>query len=229
MRTPKEEFDLNLKRVGNLLNIFDRENAKKKEEVQSSPDEKEQVEIEQQDLLRASVVFLHASFENYFRTVIIDYLKTNKQNTNVKLPEMGLPNAENPRTEKFYISQLLPYLGKNVNSLVDEAIENHMNKISFNNFNDICTWTNTMRIDLRTFKAVDGYSEKLEKLIKRRHKIVHEADKSSGSNTENEDEKTRAARIQKGSVDTWIKVVACLVNCIGNEIRSKSAEFIGNV
>ncbi|GHU34650.1 hypothetical protein FACS1894105_01810 [Clostridia bacterium] len=211
MKTPKENFDLNIKRVDNLLKIFD---ATKQTVSKSDDKNKAELEAENFDILRAVVVFLHSAFENYFRTVIIDRLKTDEK---LKLPNIGLPN-DKTKAEKFYVSQLVGYKDKNVKSLINESIEFYMGKESFSKFEVIASWAEKLCLNIDEFKRNKKNIDTLDEMIKRRHKIVHEADqkqrKNANENNDQLESQSIPKQINRKTVDDWKKVVIQLVDCI---------------
>ena len=84
-----------------------------------------------------------------------------------------------------------------------------MSFTSFNDYQDIVSWSKKIKIDLSEFKD----QEKLNKLIHRRHKIVHEADNAKSDN------EYALTPIRENSVEEWIEVVRNLVELIDKEVH----------
>ena len=147
----------NLKRVDSLLTIYQGQTNKNIGDSKST------------DILRASIVLLHSSFEDYFRGIIINYLiKTTDANS---LSRMPLILGDN-KVEKVFLSNLLQYKEKTIQEVFDSSIKQYMETISFNDYADIVKWCNTIKVNLTTFSEASFIND----LISRRHKIVHQAD-----------------------------------------------------
>ena len=86
-----------------------------------------------------------------------------------------------------------------------------MSFTSFNDYQDIVSWSKKIKIDLSEFKD----QEKLNKLIHRRHRIVHEADNAKS------DDEYALAPIRENSVEEWIEVVRNLVELIDREVHER--------
>lgn len=109
------------------------------------------------------------------------------------------------------LSDLLQYKGKTVDDLVADFIGDTLDTTSFNNYSDIVNWTRKIKVNLTSFTS----QEKVEKLIKRRHKIVHEADNNK---TDKMDNAYSLTAIQESVVKEWIGAVQDLVNIIDSQI-----------
>ena len=102
----------------------------------------------------------------------------------------------------------MAFKGKSVEDLIKESITESLASTSFNNFSDIMSWSRKANIDLSLFIEQD----KLEKLISRRHKIVHEADNSRS------DGGYGLAPIKEITVREWIATVCNLVKVIHTQV-----------
>lgn len=193
-----EKFNQNIARVDNLCNIF--------EAVKTSP---KRPTVKEGDVLRAAVVFLHSALENYLRGVITEWLPT--RGNKKALDGISLPTSEN-RAEKFFLGSLLEFSGRNVDDLISEAVQKHMTRISFNNFSDIKEWLKKIDINLSEFNGV----ESINTMIKRRHKIVHEADANRNSGSGNH----YAASINLTTVKSWEGAVCELVQRIEQDVST---------
>lgn len=185
-------FDRNIQRVDNLCNLF--------EQAKASP---KRPTVKEADILRAAVVFLHSALEDYLRGILSDLL-----------PQIGDEAAINgialidtqDRAEKFYMGKLLPYKDKTVASLISDSVRQHMKKVSFNDVTDIASWLKKISVSLNDFHDHDSVNT----MIKRRHKIVHEADNNQNSGQGNH----FAASINLQTVKAWETSVVNLVNSI---------------
>lgn len=149
------------------------------------------------------MVFLHSALEDYLRGILSDLL-----------PQIGDEAAINgialfdtqDRPEKFYMGKLLPYKDKTVASLISDSVKQHMKKVSFNDVTDIASWLKKIDVSLMDFHD----HESVNTMIKRRHKIVHEADNNQNGGHGNH----FAASINLQTVKAWETSVVNLVNLI---------------
>jgi len=126
---------------------------------------------EQTDILRSAVVFLHATLEDYLRSVASVYLpQANAESLN-DIPLLG--STDTGRAEKFSLGKLSSFRGKTVEEVITESVHSHLSRTSFNNIHDIVHLLTSMSIST---KRIEQYFPELEKMIKRRHQIVHNAD-----------------------------------------------------
>ena len=107
------------------------------------------------------------------------------------------------------MGELLSFRNKTVEELIRESIDETLLRTSFNSFFDISNWAKKANIDLSAFNQ----HEKLENLINRRHKIVHEADNSR------DDDGYGLTPIKEETVRGWIIAVCDLVNLIQTQLR----------
>lgn len=193
-------FDRNIERVRSLRKIY---NSLKSDEI------KEGKEYKFTDILRSAVVLLHSSFEEYYRS-ILGYILP-QTCTEDDLKNMSFLGSAGNHKDKIALGGLIKFREKTVNQLITESIQESLSFTSFNDYQDIVSWSKKIKIDLGEFNE----QEKLNKLIYRRHKIVHEAD-----NARSDDEYTLTS-IRENSVEDWIKVVCNLVELIDKEIHKE--------
>ncbi len=191
-----DRFRRNMQRVENLNKLY----GKAKE----SPKRPTVVEA---DVLRASIVFMHSSFEEYYRAVIIDRLPLS---TDVEaLKGICLLNSNQIRAERFTLAELKPFCEKTVSTLISDSVRHHMGTKSFSNYTEICSWSRKINIDLDTFSKAN----EIDAMIKRRHKIVHEADLNYNSGRGHH----RATPINLTKVQEWAEAVTELVSMIDQQ------------
>ena len=155
------------------------------------------------DILRAAVVMLHSSFEEYFRNVLINWLPQKASDETLKKIPISL-YAGNKSPEKLYLSDLAKYSHLNIDVVINESISKHMALKSFNNTSEILSWLSKIDIKLDSFDKLDL----IDKCVNRRHKIVHEADMNKQNNAE------RLTSIKSGEIIPWIDAYVELVNLI---------------
>ena len=155
--------------------------------------------VHKTDLLRAAVVFLHASLEDLLRSLAKRYLPSSGVDSLNKIPVAAKGDTRHP--EKVLLGHLSLHRGKTVDQLVDESIERHLEKASYNNTTDIASLLSD--IDIEVDDELKKTFPQLQKLIERRHHIVHRADASA----ERGRGKQRARSISPRDIDKWIAVV----------------------
>lgn len=196
----KDVFDRNIDRVKSLCALY---NSLKTNEVKEGKD------CKFTDVLRSAIVFLHSSFEEYFRNVLRDVLPTTC--TQEDLQKISFTTKDGKHIDKLTVSNLLQYKGKTIDDLVADFIGDTLDTTSFNNYSDIVNWAQKIKVDLSSFTSQD----KIEKLIKRRHKIVHEADNNK---TDKMNKTYSLTAIQESVVKEWLDAVQDLVKIIDVQI-----------
>lgn len=195
----KQIFDKNIERVESICRLY----SSLKEAKQK--DSKDYVLT---DMLRAAVVFLHSSFEEYFRKIIIDLLPKKANDDTLKQIPISL-YAGTKRPEKLYLSDLSKYRNLSINKVIEESVSKHMELKSFNNAEEIRGWLSKVAIDFSTYDKF----EIIDKAVNRRHKIVHEADTNRTDNGE------RITGIKSGDLKPWIESYCELVDLIETQIK----------
>lgn len=198
IETHKLLFNRNIERVCSLRKMY---NSLKSDEV------KEGKEYKFTDILRSAVVLLHSSFEEYYRSILGCILP--KTCTEDDLKNMSFLGSAGNHKDKITLGGLIKVREKTVDQLITESIRESLSFTSFNDYQDIVSWSKKIKIDLSEFKD----QEKLNKLIHRRHKIVHEADNAKS------DDEYALAPIRENSVEEWIEVVRNLVELIDKEVH----------
>lgn len=191
-------FDRNIERVRSLRKMY---NSLKSDEI------KEGKEYKFTDILRSAVVLLHSSFEEYYRS-ILGYILP-RTCTEDDLKNMSFLGSAGNHKDKITLGGLIKLRGKTVEQLITESIQEALSFTSFNDYQDIVSWSKRIKIDLSEFKD----QEKMNRLIHRRHKIVHEADNARS------DDEYALAPIRENWVEEWIKVVCNLVEIIDREVH----------
>jgi len=154
------------------------------------------------DVLRAATVFLHSALEDFLRSLskMLTPTSINEQKLNaVPLPGLG------GRAEKFFLGKLVAFRGKTVDEIIDTAISEHLDGISYNNVGEVKLCLRGLAIDPDNIPIDYGM---LEEMIKRRHHIVHQADRNDSPGRGQHS--TRSISIT--TVRDWRQNVELLVN-----------------
>ena len=148
------------------------------------------------DILRSATVLLHASLEDCLRTIALAHLPRKPSELLKQIPIVGTGQ----RPAKVTLSDLTVHSGKTVDSVVEESLNAWLHQQSFNNCADISNMLSHLEID-------GGYCNSdfalLEEMISRRHRIVHNADRTAAPAP---DAETLLA-ISASSVQQWRNAV----------------------
>jgi hypothetical protein len=168
----------NINRVRNLISIYERI---KNDEGEYNT-----------DILRASVVLLHAALEDCIRSTSYS-----------KLPASA--PAELYKTEyKVPLGKIAEYRDKSINELIKDISFDYLERATYNNAKDISKALKSLTIEIGKFDL-----SQLDTAIARRHKIVHRADRG-----DNEGEAGRVTPIQAAHVLKWVDEVESFINIV---------------
>lgn len=138
-------------------------------EFRQSPDDKLP---EVDDVLRSAVVLLHASVEDFLRSIASSHLPRTSRDLLKSIPLAGVGTF---RQTKYDLSDLITHRGKTTDELIDLSIDQWLQQRSFNNTGDIAAILIQIGIDPE--QCNESFAD-LEETISRRHRIVHNADRS---------------------------------------------------
>jgi len=187
-------FAANLERVRHLVDVYQREAA--------GPGRRA---VDTTDVLRAAVVFLHATLEDLLRSLLEWKLPLAAA---VHLKEVPLAGKK-PRST-FTLDDLGPFRGKSVDDLIARSVRENLERSNFNDPGEVEGVLERIGVP----KAVlDPYRDKLGPMMKRRHWIVHRADRNTA--TRSGDHATLA--LQQAAVEAWSKAL----NEFGAEVLAK--------
>ncbi|MBI5695602.1 MAG: hypothetical protein HZC51_07675 [Nitrospirae bacterium] len=157
-------LDRNLKRVDNLVSVS-------MPKVSTGRGRKS---VEDTDVLRAAVVLLHASLDDFLRSIAI--LRLPKSTNSDVLEKYSLLGSKGNKEQQLNLKNLFANRTKSINDYITDSIESYLDLESFNRIKDIT--------DLFLFigisngdDAVKKHFTKLNEMMERRHNIVHRADK----------------------------------------------------
>lgn len=144
------------------------------------------------DILRAVVVLTHAYVEDLLRTVASVFLPAAGEVALDVVPLAGL--GDRGRAEKFALGKLARHRGKTVDNLIRESVSEYLDGVSFNNVTEMISFIKGLGLSLPEKKEEweadfglewgDLVTDKrptltlLDEMIRRRHHIVHQTDKS---------------------------------------------------
>lgn len=142
----------NLTRVDNLINTYEKTKEK--------------------DILRICIVYIHATIEDCMRNIL--YYRLQITNDSSLLNSIGFYNEIlNRRIEKFQLGDLLKYKNITIDDFIKKSINQYVEYQTYNNTTDIARVFNQFKIPL---EPISDILPQLDKIIKRRHDIVHNSD-----------------------------------------------------
>lgn len=145
------------------------------------------------DILRAAVVFLHATLEDCLRSIAYEKLPSASQS---ELNKIG---------EKISLGKVAEYRNKTVVELINDVAYAHLERKTYNNTTEIKSALNSFSI-----KVDDKIIKNMEIVMQRRHKIVHRADRGN----KEDGEIGRITAIQSTHVSKWADDVELFVDSI---------------
>lgn len=166
---------------------------------------------EQLDLLRATVVLLHSTLEDFLRNLLLLKLPFAQKDKLNKIPLLG--TSEDGRRTKFELGELLEHKDLSIQELINKSIADYLNKVSFNDTNDIVK--NLSDIDIEITDEIKRYFPMLNEMIKRRHSIVHQADREITSGSGNHKIKSisyKKVLLWQTNLDKFIKELVKQLN-----------------
>ena len=126
------------------------------------------------DLLRAATVFLHATLEDFLRSLERWRLPAAGEDRLNQIPLSGTGS----RAERFSLGKLTNHRGKTVNDLIGESVEKHLERSNYNDTNDVAAVLELVGVPPAD---VDKHFPGLSELMRRRHHIVHQADRNDAA------------------------------------------------
>jgi hypothetical protein len=173
-----DRIKLNFGRCHNLVRLY--------RAMEDTPPE---IQEKVSDILRAAVVFTHASTEDLLRNVAEQRMSKTDPSRWQRICFAG-----SNQVEKIDLAQLTKYGTRTAAEIVEDSIREHLARTSFNRIDDI---TNLMKALNLNSKPLEQYFSKLSQLMTRRHQIVHQADLSKAA-------PTTPVPISFEEVESWI-------------------------
>lgn len=183
----EERFRANLDRVRRLVVLYDRETGA----TAGRPS------VSEGDILRAAVVFLHASLEDLLRAAASERMPgTSPEET---LKQVPFPSGDGRKTT-FTLADLAAYRGRRVDDVLAEAVGAYLDRSSYNNTDDVARLLRQIGLPPG---LVAPHAAQLQAMMQRRHLIAHRVDRNQNPGRGHHP----ARSISKSSVDAWIGAV----------------------
>lgn len=127
--------------------------------------------VDTTDVLRAAVVFLHATLEDFLRG-LLEWKLPLAAAVHIK----DIPLAGKKPRSTFTLDDLAPFRGTSVDDLIARSVLENLERSNFNDPGEVEGVLE--RIGLSKV-LLDPYRDKLGPMMKRRHWIVHRADRNT--------------------------------------------------
>lgn len=157
------EFAENISRASNLIEASKRLVAQNIDDIEPA-----------NDVLRAAVVFLHSSLEEIIRNLYLHRLPSSGAESLNKVPFASHEPSHRPKN--ILLGDLLEYQGQFIENVIRESINQYVNTLNINNANQLVDCLKLANIPLESLKI---FLEPLDSLMKRRHQIVHQMDRTN--------------------------------------------------
>ena len=191
----ENRFNGNLERVEHLVAHY--------ETLSTGPGRRA---VDTSDILRSAVVFLHATLEDFLRSLLEWKLPSAQASYLKEVPLAG----KKPR-QTFTLDDLALFRGSTINDLISRSVADHLERSNFNDPGEVSAVLE--RIGLLP-SLLDPYRGKLGPLMKRRHWIVHRADRNTATGSGQH----AALGLQKATVETWSNAVKQFGTSVLNQI-----------
>ncbi len=180
----------NLDRVKGMLDIYD--NLSNVNRGRKS--------VNSLDVLRSTVVLLHASLEDFLRGLLKIKLPKSHNQHLVKIP-LYVDESTFSKKNKFDLGELSKHKSLTVEKVIQLSVNQYLDRESFNNTKEISAALISIEIDITP--RIEALLPTINKMIQRRHSIVHQADreKREGYGFHN------AKSISKRKVNKWFSNV----------------------
>jgi hypothetical protein len=162
--------------------------------------------VDTSDILRSAVVFLHAALEDFLRSLLEWKLPSAQASYLKDIPLKG----KKPRST-FTLDDLAHFRGSNVDDLISHSIADHLERSNFNTPGDISSVLESIGL-MRSL--LDPYRDKLGPMMKRRHWIVHRADRNNATGSGQH----AALGLQKATVEAWSIAVRQFGTSVLNQV-----------
>lgn len=152
--------------------------------------------VREADILRAAVVFLHATVEDLLRSLAESKLPLASPDA---LSQIPFP-AGTHRKANFTLGELAAFRGQTVDDVIIRSVQEYLERSNYNHPGDVKNLLDAIGIRPT---IVDPYAADLSSMMRRRHLIVHRADRNESAGPGQH----RALSISRSAVESWIDMV----------------------
>ena len=179
-------FGENMQRAQSLISIY-----KILSELQNK-----KTAIHSTDILRAAVIFMHASLEELIRSLIITTYANAPQSEIDKIPLFSQRRSR--QAEKFLLGALVEHKHLTIDHIIQKSVESYFQNQTFNNRSDLVRAMEIIGVKKGMAKKM---LPTLDAMLDRRHQIVHRVDRPKSK----DDQWVRATSLSPRHVEKWAK------------------------
>ena len=161
------------------------------------------------DVLRSATVFLHASLEDFLRSLAYWKLPEAEKSVIDNIPIVGSEG----NAKKFWLGELVEHRGKSVDELITESVNEYLERSNYNNIDELSSFLNSISVD--PAKVNNRFSD-LSELMERRHQIVHRGDIDESGGRGNH----RVRSLGRSPISRWVAAVEEFTRAVLAEIRT---------
>jgi hypothetical protein len=161
--------------------------------------------LDEEEILRAAVVLMHACLEDFVRTVARNLLQHAGAKSLDKIP--------------IKLGTLKRRKGEPVDRIIGEEVSNHLDRITFNSKEDIKNLFNMLALELQPRQ--ESYLKMLDEMQQRRHKIVHRGDKTEWSSA-----KITLRPIAHAEIAKWLTATKAFMESVWFELLKAHVERV---
>lgn len=202
----RTQFQENVTRARNLVSLYD------KKMLSAGQGRRP---VNSADVLRAAVVLLHATLEDFMRIVLQDLLPIQQERVLDKVPLIGTGNRG--RAEKFLLGKLVQFRGRMVDDILAKSVEIYLERSNYNSPDDLACAIESVGLDKTRVESLFGV---LAEMMDRRHWIVHRADR----NPKKGRGQHKCKSIGTAKVACWIASVESFASHILAQLERNSPE-----
>lgn len=159
--------------------------------------------IQESDILRAAVVLLHSTLEDFLRFVASNRLPAAGAEV---LKQMPFPIGDGRKTT-LTLGELARYRGRPVDDVIAEVIEAFLDRSSYNSVPELAK----LMLDIGLQPSLlRPYASRLAAMMARRHLIAHRVDRNERRGRGHH----QARSISRAMVESWIVAVEGLISDI---------------
>lgn len=194
-----ERFSQNIARVRNLVDVYETYLAG------PGPGRRGHAKT---DVLRAATVLLHASVEDLLRSLAY-----------WKLPQAGadvlnqIPLVSVAPATRFPLGALAAHRGQTVDDVITASVNGYLERSNYNNTDEVAAFLRSIGVEVARVK---GWFSTLDELMKRRHQIVHRADRDEAGGRG----RYAVRSIGRNKVREWIDTAEGFGNAVLDEIAA---------
>jgi hypothetical protein len=156
--------------------------------------------IQESDILRAAVVLLHSTLEDFLRFVAMNRLPAAGAEV---LKQVPFPGGDGRKTT-FTLGDLAAYRGSSVDEVIASSVKTYLARSSYNNTDELAKLLTDVGLPPSLMRP---YASHLATMMARRHLIVHRVDGNEQSGRGHH----QAHSISKAIVQAWIAAVEGII------------------